>query len=233
MQLKLKKIQREVSVAFVTVTHDQEEALTMSDRIAVMDGGRALRIDTPEAIYERPATRFVANFMGTSNSLTGTRGGRLGVDGLGNIPVPDEHGQPDGARVHLAVRPENVRLGRKGAEPEGCPFRVDATLQQILYLGNATRYHLTLVNGADFVAEARGTDVSGFRTPTSTRRSRSVNSPRRTGPYSSKGSPGSRPPKASRSSPPVSREPEEAVTAAHAMATCLREAGWPARSCTR
>lgn len=162
MQLELKKIQREVGVTFVTVTHDQEEALTMSDRIAVMDGGRVLQIDTPEAIYERPATRFVANFIGTSNFLTGTLGGRLGVDGLGNIPVPDDHGQPDGARVHLAVRPENVRLGRRGAEPEGCPFRVDATLQQIVYLGNATRYHLTLVNGADFVAEARGTDVSGF-----------------------------------------------------------------------
>lgn len=113
MQLELKKIQREVGVTFVTVTHDQEEALTMSDRIAVMDGGRVLQVDTPEAIYERPATRFVANFIGTSNFLTGTLGGgRLGVDGLGNIAVPDGHGHPDGTPVHLAVRPENVRLAR-------------------------------------------------------------------------------------------------------------------------
>ncbi|MFJ7423056.1 ABC transporter ATP-binding protein [Streptomyces uncialis] len=164
MQLELKKIQREVGVTFVTVTHDQEEALTMSDRIAVMDGGRVLQVDTPEAIYERPATRFVANFIGTSNFLTGTLGGgRLGVDGLGNIAVPDGHGHPDGTPVHLAVRPENVRLARAGEPLQDCPVRADATLQQIVYLGNATRYHLALAHGGDFVAEARGTDVSGLR----------------------------------------------------------------------
>ncbi|MER5771909.1 ABC transporter ATP-binding protein [Streptomyces sp. NPDC001985] len=162
MQLELKKIQREVGVTFVTVTHDQEEALTMSDRIAVMDGGRVLQIDTPEAVYERPATRFVADFIGTSNFLAGTlAGGRLGVDGLGNLAVPDGHGLADGTHVHLAVRPENVRLGRAGVEPEGCPVLVDGVLQQIVYLGNATRYHLTLTNGGDFVAEVRGTDAGG------------------------------------------------------------------------
>ncbi|WP_405796586.1 ABC transporter ATP-binding protein [Streptomyces sp. NBC_01506] len=164
MQLELKKIQREVGVTFVTVTHDQEEALTMSDRIAVMDGGRVLQVDTPEAIYERPATRFVADFIGTSNFLTGTLGGgRLGVDGLGNIAVPDGHGQPDGSRVHLAVRPENVRLAPAPEEPADCPVLVGAVLQEIVYLGNATRYHLTLTGGGgELIAEARGADVSGL-----------------------------------------------------------------------
>lgn len=163
MQLELKKIQREVGVTFVKVTHDQEEALTMSDRIAVMDGGRVLQVDTPEAIYERPATRFVADFIGTSNFLTGVLGGgRLGADGLGNIAVPDGHGQPDGTRVHLAVRPENVRLTRASGEPADCPVLLDATLHQIVYLGNATRYHLALTGGGELIAEARGADASGL-----------------------------------------------------------------------
>ncbi|MGW4031240.1 ABC transporter ATP-binding protein [Streptomyces sp. NPDC004838] len=163
MQLELKKIQREVGVTFVTVTHDQEEALTMSDRIAIMDGGRVLQVDSPEAIYERPATRFVADFIGTSNFLTGRlAGGRLGVEGLGNLAVPDGHGLADGSEVHLAVRPENVRLARTEAELTECAVVLEGTLEQIVYLGNATRYHLTLTSGAGFVAEARGADHSGL-----------------------------------------------------------------------
>ncbi|MER6190113.1 ABC transporter ATP-binding protein [Streptomyces cyaneofuscatus] len=163
MQLELKKIQREVGVTFVTVTHDQEEALTMSDRIAVMDSGLVLQVDTPEAIYERPATRFVADFIGISNFLTGVlNGGCLGVEGLGNIIVADDHAVPDGAHVHLAVRPENVRLTLTPEEPDDCPVLLDATLRQIVYLGNATRYHLVLPNGAGLIAEARGAATSGL-----------------------------------------------------------------------
>ncbi|MEU5400408.1 ABC transporter ATP-binding protein [Streptomyces sp. NPDC005963] len=163
MQLELKKIQREVGVTFVTVTHDQEEALTMSDRIAIMDGGRVLQVDSPEAIYERPATRFVADFIGTSNFLTGTLGGdRLGVEGLGNLAVPGDHGVADGTAVHLAIRPENVRLARAEGDLAGQPISLPGTLQQIVYLGNATRYHLTLSDGSDFIAEARGADRSSL-----------------------------------------------------------------------
>jgi spermidine/putrescine transport system ATP-binding protein len=163
MQLELKKIQREVGVTFVTVTHDQEEALTMSDRIAIMNGGRVLQVDSPQAIYERPATRFVADFIGTSNFLTGRlAGGRLGVEGLGNVAVPDGHRIADGSEVHLAVRPENVRLGRTDTELTGHQVTLEGTLQQIVYLGNATRYHLTLTNGTGFVAETRGADRSGL-----------------------------------------------------------------------
>ncbi|MEO3974336.1 ABC transporter ATP-binding protein [Streptomyces sp. CAU 1734] len=165
MQLELKKIQREVGVTFVTVTHDQEEALTMSDRIAVMDGGRVLQVDSPEAIYERPATRFVADFIGTSNFIGGTlRGGRVGAPGLGNVAAPEGHGVPDGTEVHLAVRPENVRLARPGKSvsgadgPDGCAVVFTGTLDQIVYLGSATRYHLTLPDGSGLIAEARGAD---------------------------------------------------------------------------
>ncbi|MER5493166.1 ABC transporter ATP-binding protein [Streptomyces sp. NPDC002454] len=163
MQVELKKIQREVGVTFVTVTHDQEEALTMSDRIAVMDGGRVLQVDTPEAIYERPATRFVADFIGTSTLFTGTlTAGRLDVPGLGDLAVPDGHGLADGSEAHLAVRPENVRLAPAGTVPDGAEVTVAGTLQQVVYLGNATRYHLALSSGGALVAEARGADASGL-----------------------------------------------------------------------
>ncbi|MEU3602560.1 ABC transporter ATP-binding protein [Streptomyces sp. NPDC006798] len=159
MQLELKKIQREVGVTFVTVTHDQEEALTMSDRIAVMDGGRVLQVDTPEAIYERPATRFVADFIGTSTFLAGTVAGDVvDVPGLGRVPAPGGHGLADGTEAHLAVRPENVRLAPAGERPPGCGAVLDGTLRQIVYLGHATRYHLTLADGTALVAEAAGAD---------------------------------------------------------------------------
>ncbi|MEU5976566.1 ABC transporter ATP-binding protein [Streptomyces sp. NPDC047315] len=162
MQLELKKIQREVGVTFVTVTHDQEEALTMSDRIAVMDGGRVLQVDSPEAIYERPATRFVADFIGTSNFLTGTLDATgLAVPGLGHLPVPAGHDLAPGTEAHLAVRPENVHLA--GAdEPSPQADLLDGTLQQIVYLGNATRYHLTLADGTDLIAESRGRGRDGL-----------------------------------------------------------------------
>ncbi|MFF3551819.1 ABC transporter ATP-binding protein [Streptomyces tsukubensis] len=163
MQLELKKIQREVGVTFVTVTHDQEEALTMSDRIAVMDGGRVLQVDSPEAIYERPATRFVADFIGTSTFLTGTVDTTaIGVPGLGRIPVPEGHGLPDGTEAHLALRPENIRLAPAGERPPGCNAVLDGILRQTVYLGNATRYHLTLADGTSLVAEAGGADRGGL-----------------------------------------------------------------------
>ncbi|MEU6538476.1 ABC transporter ATP-binding protein [Streptomyces sp. NPDC047000] len=154
MQLELKKIQREVGVTFVTVTHDQEEALTMSDRIAVMHGGRVVQVGAPEEIYERPATRFVAEFIGTSNFVAGKAAdGRLTAPGLGTLPLPA--GSPAG-EGHLAVRPENVRLSAGEAEPPSGHAALPATLQQVVYLGSATRYHLALADGGPFVAETHG-----------------------------------------------------------------------------
>ncbi|MFE2943480.1 ABC transporter ATP-binding protein [Streptomyces sp. NPDC059255] len=166
MQLELKKLQREVGVTFVTVTHDQEEALTMSDRIAVMDGGRVLQVDTPEAVYERPATRFVADFIGTSTFLTGRlTAAELVVAGLGALPVP-AHTLPEGASAHLAVRPENVSVARTEEElprvPDGRGVALPATLRQTVYLGNATRHHLTLADGTELLAESGGADRGGL-----------------------------------------------------------------------
>ena len=94
LQLELKRIQAEVGITFVYVTHDQEEALTMSDRIAVMNGGRIEQLGTPEDLYDRPATRFVAGFIGTTNLLSGTVVGREG----GVTTVRLAHGELTGRR---------------------------------------------------------------------------------------------------------------------------------------
>ncbi|MCQ8192647.1 ABC transporter ATP-binding protein [Streptomyces rugosispiralis] len=160
MQLELKKIQREVGVTFVTVTHDQEEALTMSDRIAVMHDGRVVQVGTPEDIYERPATRFVAEFIGTSNFLTGKSDGAvLTVDGLGTVPLPADAFTGE---AHLAVRPEHVRISSGDPAPPPERASLPATLQSVVYLGSATRYHLALADGGPFIAETHGTGPAGL-----------------------------------------------------------------------
>ncbi|MCY9787576.1 ABC transporter ATP-binding protein [Nocardiopsis sp. EMB25] len=150
MQVELKRIQREVGITFVYVTHDQGEALTMSDRIAVMNHGRVEQLGTPAEIYERPATRFVADFIGTSNLLTGVVRDRSGGEpwrvevGDGATALAAE--LPDtaeaGGEVHLTVRPEKVHIGV--AEPEGAVSRVPGTVTETVYLGSATHYQVDI-----------------------------------------------------------------------------------------
>lgn len=110
MQLELKRLQHEVGITFVVVTHDQEEAMSLADRIAVMNGGRVEQVDAPADLYERPRTPFVAGFIGANNLFTGrvTEKG-LEVDGLGLLPAPA--GAVEGGTAMLAVRPERIRLG--------------------------------------------------------------------------------------------------------------------------
>ncbi|GIH66641.1 ABC transporter ATP-binding protein [Microbispora siamensis] len=110
MQLELKRLQHEVGITFVVVTHDQEEAMSLADRIAVMNGGRVEQVDAPADLYERPRTPFVAGFIGANNLFTGrvTEKG-LEVDGLGLLPAPA--GPVEGETAMLAVRPERIRLG--------------------------------------------------------------------------------------------------------------------------
>ncbi|MFF3671221.1 polyamine ABC transporter ATP-binding protein [Microtetraspora malaysiensis] len=108
MQLELKRLQHEVGITFVVVTHDQEEAMSLADRIAVMQGGKVEQVDAPIALYDQPRTPFVASFIGANNIFSGkvTEGG-LHVDGLGLLPAPKG---ADGDAALLAVRPENIRL---------------------------------------------------------------------------------------------------------------------------
>ena len=131
MQLELKRIQREVGITFVYVTHDQEEALTMSDRLVVMNAGRIEQLGSPRELYEHPATRFVANFIGTSNILTGRlerRGDAWALAGLGpdeRVLVADAGDAQEGQDVELAVRPEKVvlrdRAGPAATRPDRAP----------------------------------------------------------------------------------------------------------------
>jgi spermidine/putrescine transport system ATP-binding protein len=144
LQLELKGIQRDVGITFVYVTHDQEEALTMSDRIAVMNRGRVEQVDAPEAVYERPATTFVAGFIGVSNlmpgqvvSANGSRS-RVKLDTGIEIEAPTD-GIGAGERCHAVVRPEKLRLDPKdGSAPDGWPS-VEGLVESSLYLGTATQ----------------------------------------------------------------------------------------------
>ena len=140
MQTELKRLQRETGITFVFVTHDQEEALTMSDRIAVINAGRILQIGTPQDIYMRPANRFVASFIGETNFLPGTATPQ-GVT-LGNgTTIPLTHTAT--GKVTLAIRPEHVRLGADG---------IPATITNLVYFGTDTHAHATLSDGAQIVA---------------------------------------------------------------------------------
>src|SRR5919197_3405930 len=148
MQLELKRIQREVGITFVYVTHDQEEALTMSDRLVVMHQGRIEQLGAPRAMYERPATRFVANFLGTSNIIAG-RVGSSGAIVLG----PDERvvvpGSSPGAEVELTVRPEKTTLRPADDPPGDGASRLRGQVTEVVYLGTSTSYTVTATGGLE------------------------------------------------------------------------------------
>ena len=143
MQRELKRLQHETGITFLFVTHDQEEALTMSDRIAVMEAGRVLQVGSPREIYDAPATRFVAGFIGESNVIPARiEGGRAHLPG-GDVPAPA--GGPGPAT--LAVRPERVRLA-----PPGAPDAIPATLAASTYHGTDLTAHLRLADGTEIAA---------------------------------------------------------------------------------
>ena len=148
MQQELKRIHREVGVTFVYVTHDQEEALTMSDRIAVMNHGRVEQLDTPAAIYERPATRFVAGFIGLTNLLRGVVEGREGgalvvrtADGA-RLRAETADAAGPGTAVDVAVRPEKIQMGIE--EPRGADNCVEGQVAAFVYQGVVTEYQVEL-----------------------------------------------------------------------------------------
>jgi spermidine/putrescine transport system ATP-binding protein len=149
MQLELKRIQHELGTTFVYVTHDQEEALAMSDRIAVMDAGRVEQIGSPREVYEQPATPFVADFIGSLNAVeirVDEVVGGYGIARLGErdrIVVPVEAGTSAGAELRVAVRPEHVQLA--GAGENGS--RLSGTVADIVYLGMYTQIHVDTAVG--------------------------------------------------------------------------------------
>ena len=145
MQHELKRLQLETGITFIFVTHDQEEALTMSDRVAVMRDGRILQVGNPREIYTRPVDRFVADFIGETNFLAATIEGKKVRLATGDtIAASGGEAHAEGAAVTLAIRPEQVRVGEKGG--------IRATVAETVYFGTDTHLHLTLGDGSELVA---------------------------------------------------------------------------------
>jgi spermidine/putrescine transport system ATP-binding protein len=140
MQLELKRLQGELGITFVFVTHDQHEALTMSDRIAVMRSGKILQIGSPTEIYERPAARFVADFIGETNLLAAERIAPARFRLASGLELDAAESGPPGDNVTLAIRPERASLAAPGS---GLP----GTIEQIVYVGTDTTYHVALPGG--------------------------------------------------------------------------------------
>ncbi len=148
MQLELKTLQKEVGITFVYVTHDQEEALTMSDRIAVMHQGKVLQVGTPTEIYERPNCRFVADFIGETNFLEGVVQQQEGnlvtvvVDEALPLVVQTDQVLSRGIKVTVAVRPEKIRLLPQPAHGGHNSF--PCQVEQVIYVGTDTRFKVRL-----------------------------------------------------------------------------------------
>jgi spermidine/putrescine transport system ATP-binding protein len=143
LQVELKRIQREVGITFVYVTHDQEEALTMSDRIAVMNHGRVEQVADPEEVYDKPATTFVAGFIGVSNLMPGVvkssgANGEVLLDS-GVAVSADVNGFAAGDRCNAVVRPEKLWITPEGERVEGKLPSVEGLVESSLYLGTSTQ----------------------------------------------------------------------------------------------
>ena len=162
MQIELKRLQHETGITFIFVTHDQEEALTMSDRIAVMSRGKILQVGSPRDIYDRPSERFVANFIGETNFLEGE------VEGVeGRQAVVKLHsgasitaGLPEGlnpsGRVSVVVRPEHADLVKPGGRAD-----LWGRLENIVYFGTDTHYYVMLDGGVSFIVRQQNAHGGG------------------------------------------------------------------------
>jgi spermidine/putrescine transport system ATP-binding protein len=149
MQLELKTLQREVGITFIYVTHDQEEALTMSDRIAVMSKGVVLQIGAPQEIYERPASKYVADFIGETNFIDGVIRAQDGsvveveLEGTGTVCVESSHSFTNGQEVSVALRPEKLRLNTHIENGNNLRGHVE----DVIYIGTDTHYGVRFAGG--------------------------------------------------------------------------------------
>ncbi len=153
MQVELKRIQQEVGITFIYVTHDQEEAMTMSDRIAVMNKGRYEQLGDPEGLYERPSTRFVAGFLGVSNLLPGTvqgQNGQYAAVRLADDTTIRVRASMVGSAETIAVgvRPEKIRLRQPGDPVPGGHNQLHGVVRDASYLGVSTQYQVEARGGA-------------------------------------------------------------------------------------
>ena len=159
MQVELKRLQHETGITFIFVTHDQEEALTMSDRVAVMSEGKILQIGAPHEIYNRPNNRFVADFIGDTNFISAdvidrqTNQVRVRLPGGGEITIPAADDLPAGNQVTLAIRPEQARIATAGD-----PVAMQGTLADEIYIGTDTQYRTDIGATDPFVVRVQNTD---------------------------------------------------------------------------
>jgi spermidine/putrescine transport system ATP-binding protein len=169
LQVELKALQEQVGITFLYVTHDQEEAITMSDRIAIMNQGHVEQAATPREMYEEPATAFVADFLGVSNVIdaqaTGSPGAAVALD-LGSGIVVEARGGDVSARgtVKVVIRPERVTIEQAGAAG---PNRIPAMVTRSVYLGNAVRViaHLATGHSLTVLVPSTGDDAPASWAP--------------------------------------------------------------------
>jgi spermidine/putrescine transport system ATP-binding protein len=149
LQVELKALQETLGITFVFVTHDQEEALTMSDRVAVMNGGRVEQSGPPQVIYEEPATLFVADFLGVSNLVPAEASGRMGgacMLKVGDVPMRAIQGSLDArGSVKAMIRPERVRIEDQGTTGEN---RLPGLVEHVVFLGSFREVRVRLLGGA-------------------------------------------------------------------------------------
>jgi putative spermidine/putrescine transport system ATP-binding protein len=145
MQVELKALQKTVGITFIFVTHDQEEALTMSDRIAVFNHGKIEQVGAPAEVYERPATSFVAGFVGVSNMIGGAAAQKL-----------------TGSNGTYTIRPEKIRLTASDAPVPGDSYAVTGAVRDVLYLGMHTRYLVELDDGGDLTVTQQNLETTSM-----------------------------------------------------------------------
>ena len=155
MQIELRQIQREVGITTIFVTHDQEEALTLSDRIAIFNEGKVVQVGAPHAVYERPSSAFAASFLGDANFFAGrvsTASGQIETDGGRRIATFDSL-PPAGARITVAVRPEKMLLEAGTAGERDRPNRWPGVVKQAVYSGSSISYRVDV--GTEIVVFAQ------------------------------------------------------------------------------
>ena len=174
MQLELRRIQRKLGATFLFVTHDQTEALVMSDRIAIMNQGRIVQLGTPREIYTRPASVFASDFIGQTNLLRGTVLAGEGpvvtmeIAGGQRVVALSPDGLPRGAAATLSVRPEAIRIGRDGAV-DAVAAGLSGTVSEVVYLGSSVRVAVTIASDLAIWADLRDEEAAGLEIGTTVR----------------------------------------------------------------
>jgi putative spermidine/putrescine transport system ATP-binding protein len=163
MQIELLKIQDRLGVTVIYVTHDQEEALVMSDRVVVMADGVIQQIGRPDELYRRPGNRFVADFVGETNILEGRITGEGSMPTLAiatgvQVRAPSNRSWKSGERAFLILRPECVRIGRRA---ESCANRLEGAIERVIYVGDVSRVLITMSGGQTLIAKVQNSGDAG------------------------------------------------------------------------